>query len=494
MTQSMKNREKRMDSVTLSSKRSYQGEPLPRDWDDTTDVVVVGSGFAGLAAAIEARLAGAAVTVLEKMRACGGNSIIAGGLFAAADTPLQRRIGITDSADCLYEDMLRAGLGLNHPRLARIVAERSASILRWTIDQLGVDFEERLLHLGGHSVPRTHITANHSGSLIIRQQLARAKSLGVAIRLGAILHRLVRGPDGRVQGVLIRDGFRYPEDSSSAVRTVRARKAVILATGGFANDVPFRTTQDPRLDSDMDTTAKLSTTGEGLKEALRVGGMPVHLDWIQFASWTSPDERGEGVGGAFANMTFRDGMIVDPNTGKRCVDEMGDRRTVADALWAAGRPCICLSDTGAVARSDLKIERALRKGVVCQFGTLIDLAEAFGIPADTLQDSVKRYNMAAMKGVDAEFGRTFFPGAAPLNHPPYYAMRLWPKVHHTMGGVQINAQAQVLDLEQQPIPGLYAAGEVTGGIHGACRLGSCAMTECLIFGRIAGWSAASSSP
>ena len=479
-----------MDAAALPSALPPGWESWPPDWDESADVIVIGSGFAGLAAAMEARLAGATVIVLEKMRACGGNSIIAGGLFAAAGTPLQKRLGVTDSADSLYADMLRAGLGLNHRDLARMVAEQSADVLRWTIDDLGVQYQDRVIQLGGHSVPRTHITANRSGSLIIRRQLARVKGLDIPIRLGACFQRLLRGPDGRVRGVLICDDYRYGRGASGTFRYLQAHAAVILATGGFANDLTLRTAQDPRLTADVDTTAKRSTTGEGLREALRIEGMPVHLDWIQFASWTSPDERGEGVGGPFADMAFRDGLIVDPSTAKRCVNELGDRRTVADALWAAGRPCICLADAGALARSNLQIERALRKGVVRQFDSLTDLSAAFSVREDVLHDSVERYNMAVMAGVDAEFGKPFFPGVAPLDHRPYYAMRLWPKVHHTMGGVQINAQAQVLDLEQRPIPGLYAAGEVTGGIHGACRLGSCAMPECLIFGRIAGRNAA----
>jgi hypothetical protein len=183
--------------------------------------------------------------------------------------------------------------------------------------------------------------------------------------------------------------------------------------------------------------------------------------------------------------------MVDPCSGKRCVNELGDRRVVADALWAAGRPCICFADAGAVARSDIEVERPLRKGVVRQFDGLGELAEAYGIPADALQETVERYNRSVAAGSDPEFGKFIHPGVAPLERPPFYAMRLWPKVHHTMGGVGINAQAQVLDLERRPIPGLFAAGEVTGGVHGACRLGSCAIPECLIFGRIAGRSAVS---
>jgi succinate dehydrogenase/fumarate reductase flavoprotein subunit len=188
-------------------------------------------------------------------------------------------------------------------------------------------------------------------------------------------------------------------------------------------------------------------------------------------------------------MTLKHGLIVHPATGKRSVNELADRRMVADALWSAGRPSVCLADAGAVVRSNLEIERLLRKGVVRQFDELVELADAYGIPPDALQETVERYNQAVALGKDPEFGKLIHPGVTPLVRPPFYGMRLWPKVHHTMGGVQINVQAQVLDLEGRPIPGLYAAGEVTGGIHGACRLGSCAIPECLIFGRIAGRSA-----
>ena len=136
------------------------------------------------------------------------------------------------------------------------------------------------------------------------------------------------------------------------------------------------------------------------------------------------------------------------------------------------------------------ISRGLKKGVVRKFDGLRELAQAYEIPLTELEATVEKFNAFVRNGNDEEFDKPILPDAAPVEVPPYYAVRLWPKVHFTMGGVQIDTEARVLDLDGRPIPGLYAAGEVTGGVHGACRLGSCAITECLVFGRIAGRNAA----
>jgi flavocytochrome c len=459
------------------------------DWDESADVIVIGGGYAGLAAAIEARLAGASVILLEKMKACGGNSIISGGLIAAAGTPFQERLGITDSAGRMFEDMVRTGLGLNHPPLARRVAEGSAGILRWTIDELGMTYLERLEHMGGHSVPRSHIMPNYSGASLMKKLLARARALGVSIRTGVVMEQLVQD-GGQVVGVRVRTNYTYPRADSGLAQCIQARRAVILATGGFAEDLTFRVAQDPRYTPEVETTNKRSTTAEGLREALRIGGLPVQLACIQLGPWTSPDERGESAAPAFADVAFEQGMILHPETGRRLVNELADRKTLADALWATPRPCICFTDSRGLQKALQPVEPALRKGIARRFDSLRTMAEAYGLPAEAVEESVAQYNQSVSEGQDREFGKRIPANAEPLVHPPYFGMRLRPKIHHTMGGVGINEGAQVLDLAGAPIPGLFAAGEVTGGVHGACRLGSCAITECLIFGRIAGRRAA----
>jgi flavocytochrome c len=463
-------------------------------WDESVDVVVVGSGFAGLAAAIEAAHAGASVTVLEKMKSLGGNSIISDGGIAAAGAPIQEREGITDSSDLMFEDMLKAGLGLNHPELARVVAYNSNEVFQWSIDELGVEYLDRVDHFGGHSVPRCYTPVGVTGATIIKRQVAKARELGVDVRKQTYLESILKDARGRVRGVLVRDGYAYPKRDSGVPRWIKAGKGVILATGGFGGDVAFRAVQDPRLTDEIDTTNRRSATGEGLREALRIGATPVHLSWIQLGPWASPDEKGYGVGPGFADyIVFLCGIVVDPSTGRRFANELADRKTMADAILKVGQPCIGIADAQAVEQSGWSIDSCLRRGVVKAFDRLEELAAAYGLPLGALKATIETYNGYVENGLDRDFGKTFFPIADRLAHPPYYAIRLWPKVHHTMGGIQINSQAQVIDLDRQPIAGLYAAGEVTGGIHGACRLGSCAVTECLVFGRIAGRNAATAS-
>jgi len=462
------------------------------DWNEIIDIVVVGSGFAGLAAAIEARNSGASVIVLEKMKAPGGNSVISDGGIAAAGTALQKKYGFDDSPELMYEDMMRAGLGLNYPELAREVAEKSNEVFQWSIDYLGVEYMDRVDHFGGHTVHRCYTAANRTGATIIDRQVAKAAEIGVDLRLGTSLKTFILDSDGGVCGVSVLDDYNYKNPEKGIVRSIKARKAVILATGGFGSDVAFRVSQDPRLTEDIDTTNKLFATAEALKEALRIGASPVHLSHIQLGPWASPDEKGFGVGPVFSDyIVFLYGIVVDPATGKRFVNELSDRKIFSDALLEIGHPCVGIADSRAIESQGWDISRGLKNSVIRKFDRIEDLAEAYGIPADEFKATVERYNGYVEDRVDREFGREVLPDASPIAQPPFFGMRLWPKVHFTMGGVQINVRAQVINLDQEPVKGLYAAGEVTGGVHGACRLGSCAITECLVFGRVAGSNAAS---
>jgi flavocytochrome c len=462
------------------------------DWNDVVDVVVIGSGFAGLAAAIEARNSGASVIVLEKMKAPGGNSVISDGGIAAAGTALQEKYGFDDSPELMYEDMTRAGLGLNYPELVREVADRSNEVFQWSIDYLGVEYMDRVDHFGGHSVHRCYTAANRTGATIINRQVEKAKEIGVEIRLGVSFRSFFMDTDGSVVGVRVREGYDYRNPDRGTDGSIKASRAVVLATGGFGSDVPFRASQDPRLTEEIDTTNMPFSTAQALKEALRIGAAPVHLSHIQLGPWASPDEKGFGVGPVFSDyIVFLYGIVVDPATGKRFVNELSDRKIFSDALLEIGHPCVGIADSRAVEAQGWNLDRALKKGVIRKFVRLEDLAAAYEIPMDKFQLTIERYNSYVEDGVDKELGREVLPEASPIAQSPFFGMRLWPKVHFTMGGVQINIRAQVINLDQEPVKGLYAAGEVTGGIHGACRLGSCAITECLVFGRIAGFNAAS---
>ena len=288
----------------------------PQTWDEEADIIIVGSGFAGLAAAIEAKKAGSSVIILEKMKGYGGNSTISDGVIAAAATPMQADSKIVDSAQLMYEDMRKAGLGLNQPELVRLLTEKSSETFQWTINFLGVKYLDRVDQFGGHSVPRCYTTHNRSGSAVIKQMLLMISRLGMKIRTKAFLQTILRDSKERICGVLIRDGYEYPDATSGTAKTIKARKAVVLAAGGFANDIELRTSQDPRLTRDIGSTNKYSTTGEALREALRIGAMPVHLSWIQLGPWACPDEKGYGIGPDFASyIAFPYGIMVNPETG-----------------------------------------------------------------------------------------------------------------------------------------------------------------------------------
>ncbi len=460
------------------------------NWDEQKDVVIIGSGVAGLSAAIEANGAGASVVVLEKMTVTGGNTRISDGGVAAPKNYLQEKWGIEDSPELFYEDMLRAGLGLNHPHLARMVAEGAEGAIGWTMDVLGVEYLNRLDRFGGHSVARCLTTRNHSGADIIRAQQAKLEQLGVKIRTRCLLTRLIVDSNGAVSGVQIRSGYRFGRRNNGTIKNIRARLAVILATGGFGNDVQFRTLQNPSLNESIGSTNHRGATAEGLTAALKIEAAPVHLSWIQLGPWGCADETGYGRGASFASYSvYPAGILVDPATGCRIVNEWADRRQRCDAILKADHVCVGIVDARGAQKASDSLGHCLKRGYVKAFDKLADLASAYGMPVQQLEATADRYNQCVKKGGQDEFGK-LLESAQVLDKPPFYAIRLWPKVHYTPGGLGVNSDAQVIDLSGRPIPHFFAAGEVCGGIHGASRLGSCSLPECIIFGRIAGQKSA----
>ncbi len=463
---------------------------VPDKWDEEVDIVIIGSGFAGLSAAIEAVDAGARVKIYEKMDTYGGNSMINGGQVAAACSEWQEKAGVKDSPELMLQDMQAAGLGLNNVELARTVAELSNDTVVWTQERLGAEYADRVNIMGGHSVARTLQTKNGHGSEIVNRQVEKLKELGVEINFNCKLEALLQDAQGAVQGVAIRENYEFPDDQSGTLEYVKAG-AVILASGGFSRDLAFRTAQDPRLTDAFDSTNHAGATGEGLKAALRIGANPVQLSWIQLGPWASPDEKGMGTGPGFAGgSVFPYGIMVDPTTGKRFVDELADRKIRADAEVATGHPAVGICDNYGIKFIWWGLRKDLETGLVKTFDTIADLARAYDMPVEALEAQVARYNGYVEARNDEEFGKTFLDNVKPMVEPPFYAMHIWPKIHHTMGGVQINGRAQVIDIDNEVIPNLYAAGEVTGGVHGASRLGSVAIIDCLVFGRVAGKAAA----
>ena len=493
----------------LSASQAMAAAPTEKDvkFDDEYDVIVIGTGFSGLAAAAKAAERGYKVLILEKMGRVGGNSVINGGGMAVPMNKYQKKHGIEDSGDKFIADCLKAGLGINHVEMLQTIVKRSNDALEFAL-KCGAKFQDvKPAWFGGHSAPRTLVTENMSGSGIIQPMAAFVEKLpGCKILTRAKMDDFVMSNDGTaVLGVTARINYRFDknllnddiENKSGEKKVYRAKKGVILASGGFAMDKVFRKMQDPRIAEDQDATNHDGATAGAMLKAFQIGAMPVHIDWIQQGPWASPDERGFGVAPLLTQQgLFVHGIAVDVRNGKRFMNEMADRKTRADAEYVILReapkayPVVIGTYNTFGPQIYPQVDKGLATGVMKKFDTLDALAANYKIPADALKESVKKYNETALAGKEDEFKKQTLKDlkAAPIDMKgPFYAIRLMPKPHHTMGGLKIDTSARVISANtNKPIPGLFAAGEVTGGTHGASRLGTVAVTDCLTFGLIAG--------
>ena len=473
-------------------------------FDEEWDVIIIGSGFAGLAAGLKAAQKGNKVLILEKMGRIGGNSVINGGGMAVANNPVQAKTNIKDSKELFIADCLKAGLGINHTELLETLVDRGMDAYNFLVEN-GVQFKEHCAHFGGHSVARSMLTTNDSGSGYIQPMLEKFegfKDKGCELRRRAKFDDFVMDGE-RVAGVVIREEYKFDtnlysddlENTSGTKKTLKAKKGVVLAAGGFCRDKFYRKLQDPRIPDDVDSTNHAGATAGVLLKAFEIGAYPVQVDWIQFGPWASPDEKGFGAAPILTQQgTFKYGIAVDVRTGKRFMNELADRKTRADAEFKILREDpkaypITFADTK-MAFKDLS-EEIISKGmaggkVVGECANLDEIASKYGVPADALKQSVKKYNEGVRAKKD-EFGKQESALSEINEAGPFYVIRLSPKPHHTMGGLKINAKAEVISSKtNKPIPGLYAAGEITGGTHGASRLGTVAITDCIVFGMIAG--------
>lgn len=467
-------------------------------WDQTFDVVVIGSGFAGLAAAIEAKKAGASVVVLEKMRAPGGNSVFNGGILAAPGCPQQKLHGIKDSPEQLMNDMLAAGLNLNYRDKVKFIAEHALDSYEWCVNELKVEFDPQSIgQEGGHSVPRYVTTKNGSGSGIVLKELDKLEELGVEVRLRNYVEHIYRNPEtGAVDGVRVRTLYSFPDENSGTPMTIRAKKGLILCYGGFGADVKLRKMYDPRLDETFQTTNQPGATGELWRETAAIGCAQIQQDWIQCGPWCNPREKGMGLGVVFNQSGGAECGLWVNSRGERFVNELANRKIRADAiidLHQAGMKAYAIIDgEGAAHINDLRsnfIEILLHNGVIDRYESLDEMAKAMNMPK--LKESVEQVNRSVKIGKDELFDRYVSKEFKPLGKTPWYICECIPKVHHCMGGLATTATGQVLDIKTgEPIPHLWAAGEAAGGVHGAVRLGSCATLDCLVMGRTAGKAAA----
>ncbi len=384
------------------------------------------------------------------------------------------------------------------------------------VDALKVQYnQERLGQEGGHSVPRHLYTTTQSGSEILNKQIEHLKAENVPLRTRCYVERIFRDADGRVKGVRVREGYRFPKEGSGKVENIKANKAVVCCYGGFGADVKYRMKFDPKLTDKFDTTNQPGATGELWRETARIGCTQIQQDWIQCGPWTPSEEKGFGIAGKEKGFGIAGkekgfgiagkfsqgaaagrGMWIDCATGRRFVNEQANRKIRSDAIISRnneGHRCIAVADTNAVDawNSPDFLARQLEIKVVHKCDTIEDLARENNIPVDALKESIDKYNKALAAQSGDEMGRRFFPKALPAEKAPWYYAVLSPRVHHCMGGLQTDTQCRVIDaVSDAPIPGLYAAGEAIGGVHGAVRLGSCGTLDCLVYGHIAGREAA----
>jgi len=464
-----------------------------KKWDQTYDVVIIGSGFAGLAAAYGAVKTGAKkILILEKMPASGGCSVMSGGLMSLPLSRKQKEKGISDSVQSMVDDMYKAGRGFNHPALVRKFAE-DAPLVYDMISEVGVPLLDKVIRLGGHSAQRA-LVPEHQGSSIVEPFYKWNKAHGVEIRNKAMASAFIVGPKG-VEGVEVKEGYAFPEGKFARKINIRARGGVVVASGGWGQDRAFIRATMPAY-ALLEATSQPGATADTLRALLEIGALPTMLDMYQLGPWASPDEKGAGPGSYFADYAFAEGIAVDPKTARRFMNELADRRTRADAQLEVLKkstkdntnyPVVfCGEETTTRAEG---FKEAYKAGCVRKDDTLEALAKRYGIDAAELKKQIDEYN-------EIVAGKRADPFKKPLDvklelKPPFYSMRLLPKLHYCMGGIAITPMAEVMSFKTlKPIAGLYAAGEVTGGVHGMDRLGGCSSVDCLVFGRQAGICAA----
>jgi len=473
--------------VTLAKADKKALKKAARELPKTSnyDVVVIGAGGAGFSAAITAKNAGANVVLLEKMPAVGGNSLISGAEMNVAKNWVQPKLGINDDSPELHaQDTFKGGDGKGDMKVINVMTHEALDAAKWCRDYLGVRFEDdNLFFFGGHSRKRALIPVGHTGTEFIAKFQAKADELGIPVITNMKAEELIKNKDGRVVGVkATMDGSEY---------TFNAKGGVVLATGGFGANPEMVKKYNPKIDERFKTTDAPGSTGEALYMAERAGAELVNMGYIQTYPICDP------ISGAIeliADARF-DGAIMLNQEGKRFVEELQRRDVLSEAILnQTGQYCWVLWNdnigkiSNTVKAHANEYEAFTKQGIMTTCDDLKCIADFTKIPFDQLRKTVKRVSDMAGKGNDKDFNHR--SGLVDMQQGKYYVIKAVPSTHHTMGGVRINEKAEALTAEGKVIPGLWAAGEVTGVTHGTNRLGGNAYTDIIVFGRIAGEAAA----
>lgn len=488
------------------------------------DIVVVGAGGAGLSAAVSAESKGAKVIVVEKTVSVGGNTLRAGGWFNCADPERQKELEMSDAQRKTVEDMLAkephddkmaelqaelaeqwkayqdagsvglfdstvfhalqtydGGDYLGNLELIKEFADQAPVTLEW-LESLGVDVNPTVTMCVGALWQRSHSVVDNTnigyGYIHALDETAKAKE-NITFLFETAATELITDDTGRVTGVKAvgNDGTSY---------TLNAAKGVILATGGFGGDLEKVREIRPDIPESIRTTSISACTGDGIWMAQAVGADTVDLDQIQLYPLASAVDGSTG----YAMVGPTTAMYVNPK-GERYVNENERRDVLAKAAFDQGGVIYCISDSTAAnnTRDINVVEYAVAKGDAYKADTLEGLAEQLGMDPAVFVDTVNKFNSYVDNESDPDFGRTIYGPNLKVETAPFYASPRSPSVHHTMGGLKIDGSAHVISTEGEIIPGLFAAGETTGGLHGSNRLGGNAIADCLTFGRIAGEAA-----
>lgn len=454
--------------IKSAGKDSIEKEDITID----TDIVVIGSGGAGMSAALSARESGADVTLIEKMVYLGGNTVRAKGGLNAVGTKYQKAQGIDDSIQRFIDDTMKGGKNINDIELVSYLAQHSAETIEW-LDSMDIKLSQ-VVSSGGASRPRMHAPAGggDAGKYIIAGLQKQLEPKGIKIYTETKALEILM-TNGKASGVIA--------ETPNGKMTINA-KAVIIATGGFSANEELYTKYRPELKGFI-TTGHPGGTGDGIFMAEEVGADLVDMKEIQIHPTVEQSKSElvtEGLRGR--------GAILINQDGNRFCDEMGTRDVVSAAvLEQKGKYAYIIFDNN-LRKNMQTVEGMVKLGIVVEGNTYEELAKKLDIPTNNFIFSMNKWNENAKIKKDSDFNRTQAMDWT-LEEAPYYAVKISPAVHHTMGGIKINTNAEVISKDGNIIPGLYAAGEVTGGVHGANRLGGNAVADIIIFGRQAGKNA-----
>lgn len=459
-----------IDASTLVSQEGSATEKTEETLN--VDCVVVGAGGAGMTAALEAKAAGLNVVIVEKMAMAGGNSVKATGGMNAAETDVQEAYGVEDSVEVFVEDTMKGGYELNNRELVTKMAEESSDAIEW-LEEIGAPLPE-LSFSGGATNKRIHRPEGGEpvGSFIVDALIKNVEEQGIEIIYNTEAKEILTS-DNAVAGI--------KAEGKDKNYTINAQ-AVILATGGFGANEDMYTQYRPELKGFV-TTNTPGATGDGITMAEAVGANLVDIEQIQIhptVEQTTSLLITESVRGG--------GAILVNKDAKRFGNELLTRDVVSAAIIEQEDGYAYTIFDQQLRDSLSAIEKYVENNIVVQADTIEGLAKELGLDEATLVSTVNTWNEAVANQNDVEFGRNTGMEKN-ISVGPFYAIKIAPGVHHTMGGVEINTNAEVISKEDTVIPGLFAAGEVAGGVHGGNRIGGTAVTDFVVFGRIAGQSA-----